>query len=196
MPEDEIEKVEGEVEGVVLSREQEREIAEQAREQYLLTPNWDAFGVNDLSDITGVMLYIRASRPLGMSHFTSGAELAGACQAYFEFLFDCIQHGANIRPDIEILASFLGVDRATLISWRRGEANPEFVPILNKVWNDIAAVKKQLAMENKTPALIYMQDMQNNHGYVQNVNKTDVQIQVRPGIASTQQLIDAAKLLP
>lgn len=195
MPED-IEKVEGEVEGVVLTKEQEYEIAEAARAQYRLTPDWDAFGSNDLADITGAMIYIRASRPVGMAHFTSGAELAGACQAFFETLFDFVQHGANIRPDIEILASFLGVDRATLISWRRGEGNPEFIPILNKVWNDIAATKKQLAMQNKTPMIAYVQDMQNNHEYVQNVNKTDVQIQVRPGIASTQQLIDAAKLLP
>ena len=195
MPE-EIEKVQGEVEGVVLTREQEREIAERARAEYVLSPNWDAFGANELQDITGAMLYIRAARPIGMGHFSSGAELAGACQAFFETLIDFINHGANIRPDIEILASFLGVDRATLISWRRGESNPEFIPVLNKVWNDIAAVKKQLAMTNKTPMLAYMQDMQNNHEYVQNVNKTDVQIQVRPGIASTQQLIDAAKLLP
>lgn len=193
---DEIERVEGEVEGVILTRDQERAIAEKARDEFLIHPDWEAFGNNDLMDITGALVYFRTARPIGMTHFTSGAELAGACQAFFESLLDFIAHGTNLKPDIELMASFLGVDRATLMSWRKGEGNPEFIPVLNKAWNDIAAVKKQMAMDNKIPMLMYVQDMQNNHGYVSNTTKTDVQIQVRQGISNPTQLIEAAKLLP
>lgn len=96
--------------------------------------------------------------------------------AYWVFLRDAVQNGRQIIPDVEGLASFIGVSRSTITAWKNGETNKEFAPVIDRALNDIAMVKKQLAMKNKIPALIYLNDMQNNHGYLSNNSKVDIDI--------------------
>lgn len=131
--------------------------------------------------------YIAAPR------FVSGAELAGACDAYFEVMYQAACSGSEIIPDVEHLALFLGTSRQTLMKWVR--ADPDRGPVLENAFNRIAAIKKQLAMRNKIPSLVYLSDIQNNHGYLSNA-KVDVNVEVKREAPSAETLIEQAKLLP
>ena len=111
-------------------------------------------------------------------------------------IFQAETAGIQIVPDVELLASFLGVTRRVLMTWIRGDANPEFVQVLDLALNDIATGKKQYALQNKVAPLIYLSDMQNNHGYLAQQTKQDVQISVRAETLSEKQLIENANLLP
>ena len=166
--------------------------------KYQLPADYSPVGVNDIADALG---QIRAvSRGSGAYHslpkFASGAELMGAIDAYWDFIYRVNTDGRKIYPDVEGLASFLRVSRSTLMAWKRGETNREFVPIIETTLNDIASVKKQLALGGNLPPLIYLNDMQNNHGYLSNTSKVDVDVAVRREPDDPQKLIDNARFLP
>ena len=166
--------------------------------KYQLPADYSPVGSNDIADALGQIRSV--ARGKGMPHylpkFASGAELLGAIDAYWDFIYRVNADGRKIYPDVEGLASFLRVSRATLMRWRNGDTNREFAPIIETTLNDIASVKKQLALGGNLPPLVYLSDMQNNHGYVSNTTKMDIDVSVRREPDDPQKLIDNAKYLP
>lgn len=195
---DAVEKVSGSVEGLTFSQA-EIEIQEKARNDWMVKIDWDGFGRNQYSEMVG-MVYLNRTRNRGSREktFSSGAELAGAIDAYWCLLFDLAEHGHTNMPDVESLADFLGVTRDTLMRWRRGEDNVEFIDPLNIAFNEIAQIKKQFAMQGRVNGLVYLSDMQNNHGYLANQKASEVSLNVRVKheLPSKEQLIEQVKLLP
>lgn len=192
------EAVEGRVEGLTFSQA-EVEIQEKTRREWLVDVDWEGFGKNQFSEMIG-LVYLNRTRNRGAKEksFSSGAELAGAIDAYWCLLFDLAEHNHTNMPDVEGLADFLGVTRDTLLRWRRGEDNLEFVDPLNVAFNEIAQIKKQFAMQGRVNGLVYLSDMQNNHGYLSNQKNAEVQLNVRlkHELPSKEQLIEQVKLLP
>ena len=190
-----VEVVEGVVETVQLTLKEELEIRNNSRALNTIPIAWDQMPT-DVRGATGTltMAFRRFRQTSGMRTFTSGPELQGAIDAFFEMVFTAQAKGVEILPDVELLASFLGVTRNALMSWMRGEANPEFVPVLDLAFNDIALGKKQYALQTKVAPLVYLSDMQNNHGYIAQQNKNDVQITFKNESLSEKQLIDNASV--
>ena len=191
-----VETVYGTVEGSMSEKEAIR-IREKARDDNLLQIDYTALPT-DTKAATAVLTnaFRRHRQTPGFRYFHSGAELQGAVDAFFEMVFQAQSVGVQIIPDVELLASFLGVTRRLLLNWLRGDANPEYVQVLDLAFNDIATGKKQFALQNKVAPLVYLSDMQNNHNYLAQQTKQDVQISVRAETLSEKQLIENAKLLP
>lgn len=193
------EVVEGRVEGLTYSEEEQR-IRQAAREKALA--EWDkaTYGSNVFSVATGQIVRNR-SRNNGVRErvYTSGAELAGMIDAYWCILFRDQEQGLNIVPDVEHMAEFLGVTRDTVNRWERGEDNLEFVDPIRIAKNEIASVKKQRALtDSKVNSLLTITDLNNNHGYQQNQKGTEVNVNVRlkHDLPSIEQLNEQIKLLP
>ena len=169
-----------------------------AFKRYQLPADYSPVGDNDIADALGQIRTVSRGKgcPKSLPKFVSGAELQGAIDAYWDFIYRVNSDGRKIYPDVEGLASFLRVSRSTLMNWKRGDTNREFIPVVETAFNDIAAVKKQLALGGKLPPLIYLNDFQNNHGYLSNTSKQDIEISVRREPDDPQKLIDAAKFLP
>jgi len=167
-------------------------------QKYRVPSDYSPVGANDIADALGQIRAVSMGgrKPYSLPKFASGAELQGAIDAYWDFIYRVNTDGRKIYPDVEGLASFLRVARSTLMNWKRGEVNREFAPIIETCFNDIASVKKQLALGGNLPPLIYLNDMQNNHGYLSNTTRQDVEITVRREPDDPQKLIDAARYLP
>lgn len=210
----EITKVEGEViapgyktnkpKMEVLQRDIIQRKANPPEMQYALMKAWykDNTDVNafvtsgEVSElIASVCFYRRPSDPtrwVTAPKFISGAELQGAVDAYFEIMFEAAEKGSELIPDTEHLYLFLGVTKNTIYKWKR--ENPEWADIFEDALNRVLVIKKQLAMHNKIPQLVYMSDIQNNHGYKQKDAKEEkVDERVIPNEA---ELIEKAKYLP
>lgn len=195
---EETEVVSGTVEGLSYSQA-EIQIQEKARADWTVKIDWEGYGQNQLSEMVG-MVYLNRTRNRGSKEtkFSCGAELAGAIDAYWIMMFDLAEHNHTNMPDVESLADFLGVTRDTLMRWRRGEDNLEFIDPLNIAFNEIAHVKKQFAMQGRVNGLVYLSDMQNNHGYLSNQKSAEVQlnVRVRDALPNREQLIEQVKYLP
>lgn len=193
-----VESVSGTVEGLTYSQEEQR-IREKARNEWTVKIDWEGFGKTQLSEMIG-LVYLNRTRHLGVREkkFSCGPELAGAIDAYWILIFDLAEHGHSNMPDVESLADFLGVTRDTLMRWRRGEDNLEFVDPTNIAFNEIATIKKQYAATGKVNALVYLSDLQNNHGYIANQKNAEVSLNVRlkHDLPNREQLIEQVKLLP
>lgn len=66
--------------------------------------------------------------------------------------------------DIELWATFLGLSRKTI--WQYEQRGGEWSDVIGYYKNIIGTVKKQMALHNKIPSLVYLFDSTNNHGYV------------------------------
>lgn len=167
-------------------------------ELYRVPDDYSPVGQNDIADALGQIRTVSrgGAHPYSMPKFGSAAELQGAIDAYWDFIYRVNTDGRKIYPDVEGLASFLRVARSTLMNWRRGDTNREFAPVIETCLNDIASVKKQLALGGNLPPLVYLNDMQNNHGYLSNTSRQDIEVTVRREPDDPQKLIDAAKFLP
>ena len=174
-----VEQVEGRVESLTYGEEEQR-IRVAAREKALAEHDPTIYGTNRLSSVTGAVLKNR-KRNSGIREreYTCGAELAGYIDAYFQTLFNEQEAGLDVMADTEAMADYLGITRDTLIRWMRGEDNREFVSPLQIAMNEIAYMKKQRAMDNKVNGLVYLSDMQNNHGYIANTKSGDISVNVR-----------------
>ena len=145
--------------------------------------------------IASVCFYRRPSDPnrwVTAPKFVSSAELQGAIDAYFEIMFQAAQNGSELIPDTEHLYLFLGVTKGTIARWKK--ENPDWCDIFEDALNRVLVIKKQLAMHNKIPQLVYMSDIQNNHGYRQKDAKEEPQNEVV--IPNEAELIEKAKYLP
>ncbi len=193
-----VEKVEGNIESLTYSDE-EQKIRAAARDQAIAARGGKVYGTNKLSILTGAILQNRATNSgVRERKYSSGAELAGVIDAYFHGVFQEQEKGSEVIPDIEPMADFLGVTRDTIMRWVRGEDNMEFVAPLRIAMNEIASLKKQRAMTDKVNGLVYLSDMQNNHGYISNQKSADVNINVRMRheLPSVEQLTEQMRLLP
>ena len=123
--------------------------------------------------------------------FLTAAELQGAIDAYFLMMHNQAKQGGESIPDVEQLAMFLGTTRRTLLGWR---SDASFEPVIDNAMNRIAAIKKQLAMKNKIPSLVFLSDIQNNHGYTDRRN-LEVNVTQRQ-VTDREALIESAKMLP
>ena len=145
--------------------------------------------------IASVCFYRRPSDPsrwVTAPKFVSAAELQGAVDAYFEIMYEAACQGSELIPDTEHLYLFLGVTKSTVYRWKK--ELPDFDAVFEDALNRVLTVKKQLAMHNKIPQLVYMSDIQNNHGYRQKDAKEEPLNEVV--IPNEAELIEKAKFLP
>ncbi len=104
--------------------------------------------------------------------FSCVEELQGAIEAFWDYLITANKNGNALIPDIEGLASFLGISRETLNEWERSNYRG-FSSTIKATKNSIASCKKQLALKGKIPTIVFATDFNNNHGYTQ---KQDIQV--------------------
>ena len=206
---EEVEKAEGEVlppstkkPQIIIEQEEVRERLKrtpEAQYEYMLTrylENTDAnafLSMGEVNDIVRANTFIRTSTyKVPIRKFLTPAELQGACDAYFILMHRNAEQGGDAIPDVEQLALFLGTSRNTFLGWRKDE---NLEQVIDDAMNRIAVIKKQLAMKNKIPALIYLSDIQNNHGYH---DRKSVEIDIAPTrrVTDRQALIESAKMLP
>ena len=178
-PEIKSEAVEGKIEGLTYDSV-EQQIRMEAREKAIAQNDNRLYGTTRLSQLTGSVLKNRAMNSgVREREYSCGAELAGWVDGYFHYVFTQQEAGSELIADVEALADYLGITRDTLIRWARGDDNREFVPPLQLAMNEIALMKKQIAITGKVNSLIYLSDMQNNHGYLSNQKSSEVSLNVR-----------------
>ena len=198
-PEEAVEKVEGRVEGLTYSEEEQR-IRKEARERAIKMRDSNLYGTNHMSKVTGQIVRNRArSSGTKEAEYSCGAELAGFIDAYWIQVYQDQEQGTNVIPDTEHLADYLGITRNTLMRWARGEANLEFAPPLQIALSEIATFKKQYAYTDKVNGLVYLSDLQNNHGYLSNkadTHNVNVDVRLKHDMPSIEQLNEQVKLLP
>lgn len=94
------------------------------------------------------------------------SELQTEIKNYWDYLANANREDIRLIPDVEGLASFLGVSRETLNKWETVNYRG-FADTIKMTKNTIAAFKKQLALHGKIPPIVFATDFNNNHGYVQ-----------------------------
>ncbi len=84
---------------------------------------------------------------------------------YFEYIRDSNEvNEEKLIPDIEGWYSFLGITKQTVLNYER--RNPLWQEAIEYVKQNILAAKKQLAFRFKIPPVVYLNDVSNNHGYL------------------------------
>lgn len=118
-------------------------------------------------------------------------EFLGAIDAFWDYIDDNNQRGIKLLPDIEGFCAYIGIARVTLSDWERTR-NFEFSSTIKELKNQIAFVKKQLALTGKIPPIVFATDFNNNHGYVQNQQP---QVVVHTTANEIRSLDDISKLV-
>lgn len=84
---------------------------------------------------------------------------------YFEYIKDANSvNDEKLIPDIEGWYSFLGVTKQTVLNYER--RSPVWEEAIEYIKQNILAAKKQLAFRFKIPPVVYLNDVSNNHGYL------------------------------
>lgn len=128
-------------------------------------------------------------------------EFQAAAQDYFDYLADCVEDKVFLIPDLEGFCVFIGIDRQTLIRWEQSRGESWRIAIQN-IKNQIAAVKKQLALTGKIPPMVFAIDFNNNHGYIQQQKVTIEQIPAltdgleAPGAIAERYLKNVIDIMP
>jgi hypothetical protein len=120
--------------------------------------------------------------------------LQDAINGYWKHIVEERRRGIDIYPDVEGACSYLNVARSTLMSWKNQNVNG-FGETIEQLFTNIAAVKKQIAMHGNMPALIFMADFNNNHGYI-NTAKMEVQQTNATAIPDATSLLEQIRNLP
>lgn len=94
-------------------------------------------------------------------------------QEYFENIIDSNSNEVTIIPDIEDFCTFAHISRPVFLKYRRSD-DPEMAEVANNIATAIAACKKQNAYAGLINSLAFMQDMNNNHDYVQSRTETTI----------------------
>lgn len=159
-----------------------------------LDGNVEVYGLNDIEVLTEDELdavidtILQQGKGGGRPIYNNVRELQNAINDYWESIATLRKKGIDIFPDVEGVCSHLGISRSTLMSWKNHNRNG-FGETIEILFTNIAAVKKQIAMHGNMPALVFMADMNNNHGYV-NTSKVDVR-----QTNSVEEIPDAAALI-
>jgi len=142
----------------------------QAYKEFLDSGDISAIEPNDIVACIEVIRN-RRSRHSGKGVGSQGKyehveDLSFAIEAYWDFIAVSWAKGIDVIPDIEGVASFIGVSRNTMREWElRNYKN--FAQVLAQLRTDIASTKKQLALRGKIPPVVFATDFNNNHDYVQ-----------------------------
>lgn len=84
---------------------------------------------------------------------------------YFEYIRDAnAVNEEKLIPDIEGWYSFLGVTKQTVLNYERRSS--EWGEAIEYIKQNILAAKKQLAFRFKIPPVVYLNDVSNNHNYL------------------------------
>ena len=124
--------------------------------------------------------------------YETAEALRKAIVGYWDYLEDQNTLGNPLIPDVEGLATYLGVSRDTLRNWETGRTmkGKGFDVVVAQAKNDIAACKKQLGQLGNLPPIVMAMDFNNNHGYVQK-NETVVEVKDPLGTAKpTSELME------
>ena len=98
--------------------------------------------------------------------YTTAEQLAQAIIEYWEYLMEQNLKGNPLSPDVEGMATFIGVTRTTLLKYEKSDT-PGFAEIVSQAKNDIASCKKQMGQQGLIPPIVMAMDFNNNHGYTQ-----------------------------
>lgn len=123
----------------------------------------------------------------GRAHYPNVESLERKITEYWNYVFTERSKGRDVIPDIEHFCTFLGTSRRTVLDWKRDNKNG-FGETLEMAFNDIAAVKNQLALHGEINPMVWMAMMNNNHGYTQNA-KVEVTSKSTDSVPSSEALI-------
>lgn len=99
-------------------------------------------------------------------------ELEIEAAEYFKAVEYRNAEGLQEIPDVEGIALWLGVSRATLCLWENDVKYPEIANVVRDIKSRIMYYKKQLAYSNRCNATVFIFDAKNNHGYK---DKTEIE---------------------
>lgn len=74
-----------------------------------------------------------------------------------------LEEKQKLIPDIELWCTFLGISRMTLLQYEK--RGGEWGSVIGYYKSIIGGIKKQLALHNKIPSLVFLFDSANNHQY-------------------------------
>lgn len=92
-------------------------------------------------------------------------EFLEATRQYFEYIRDAnAVNEEKLIPDIEGWSIFIGITRQTVSTYaKRSDTWRETIDYIK---DSILASKKQMAFRFKIPPVVYLNDVSNNHGYL------------------------------
>lgn len=128
----------------------------------------EADDLTAIIDMTVTSLKKHGGRPCVYEKSKEGMEkfIANTIE-YFNYVNDTNANPdleKKIVPDIENWAVYMGLTRQGIFKMEK--RSDEWDMIIKNAKNAIASCKKQLAMTYKTPPMIAVFDLVNNHGYV------------------------------
>ena len=101
---------------------------------------------------------------------------------YFEYIKDANSvNEEKLVPDIEGWYSFMGVTKQTILNYER--RSPVWEEAIEYIKQNILAAKKQLAFRFKIPPVVYLNDVSNNHGYL---NTSEFKLEMSSHIADNE----------
>ncbi len=88
-----------------------------------------------------------------------------ATKHYFEYIRDANKSNEEkLIPDVEGWCIFLGITRQTALNYSKRSS--EWEESISYIKDAILAAKKQLAFRFRIPPVVYLNDVSNNHGYL------------------------------
>lgn len=120
-----------------------------------------------------------ADDPQGIESFVS------ATQMYFKYITEANrQNDEKLIPDIEGWCLFIGVTKQTVLNYAK--RNNTWKELIDYIKESILSAKKQLAFRFKIPPVVYLNDVANNHGYL-NTNEFKITTSSDSGINAPTQ---------
>ena len=127
-------------------------------------------GMNDLGALLEVAIEQLGERKAGrLSNYPDNQEgleaFVFATQQYFQYIADANKENEEkLIPDIEGWCIFLGITKQTVLNYAKRSQNWE--DTIEYIKESILAAKKQLAFRFKIPPVVYLNDVSNNHNYL------------------------------
>lgn len=150
-----------------------------------------------LLDVTIEQIGNRASNkpPIYDSTEAGLTSFLQATKDYFEYIRSANSvNEEKVYPDIEGWCIFLGITRQTVLNYAKRSA--EWAEAIAYVKDAILAAKKQLAFRFKIPPIVYLNDISNNHGYLNTsefrITATGDEMESRP-VMTVQDIVSSMK---
>jgi hypothetical protein len=127
-------------------------------------------GMNDLDALLTVSIEQLGERKAGrLSSFPDNQEgmeaFVLATQRYFQYIADANKENEEkLIPDIEGWCIFLGITKQTVLNYAK--RSQDWADMIEYIKESILAAKKQLAFRFKIPPVVYLNDVSNNHDYL------------------------------
>lgn len=126
--------------------------------------------MNDLDALLTVSIEQLGERKAGrLSSFPDNQEgmeaFVLATQRYFQYIADANKENEEkLIPDIEGWCIFLGITKQTVLNYAK--RSQDWADTIEYIKESILAAKKQLAFRFKIPPVVYLNDVSNNHDYL------------------------------